>query len=396
MQACQLLLDAAPRILVRRHDTNRKLAATYHLAPSRHAQALTDPVLHPAANLFGPLAHVHVDESDSPLGLRVVDEVVVVIELLQPKRTGSFAGALGVVRDPAADRARVSGRVHLSLLDLLGTARQFRGDWLDDGATRSRLDLSYLEPMLFSSPLDLNLSIGQRHEDGRFDTVLGELGLRLPWSGRRTLSVHVALDRSTFAGETSRVRQRRRFGAELGLRVPRPLSRGIYGAFESRLSAAQLHETGAAPPSQTLIATHLEGGWAMRARLAVELRADWKSVETDELPLPISELIFLGGATSVRGYAEQQFRGERIAFGAGQLVIGAARRGQAYLFYDLGWARETRLLEQLRSERQGWLHGFGMGLRSPVAVGALDLSLGFAERFDFDGAKLHLSLSQEF
>jgi outer membrane protein assembly factor BamA len=324
------------------------------------------------------------------------DDVFIAIELRQPPHTGSFSGAIGVVRDPVNDEARVSGRIHLTMLDLLGSARQFRGEWLDDGATRSRLDLSYLEPLLLGSSLDLNLKVGQRHEDERYDTVFGEVGLRLPWAGRRSLAIHAAVDRSTFVGEQSRVRLRRRLGLEMGLRSPRGQGRGFYGAFESRISAAQLRESGASPPSQTLIAAHAEGGWALRPRVAIEGRADWESVETDELPLPASELIFLGGATSVRGYSEEQFRGESVAFGGAQLVIGASRRGQAYLFYDVGWARESRLVEQQLRESQIGLHGFGIGLRSPMAVGALDLSIGFAERFQFDGAKLHLSLSQDF
>jgi hypothetical protein len=79
-----------------------------------------------------------------------------------------------------------------------------------------------------------------------------------------------------------------------------------------------------------------------------------------------------------------------------QLVLGPARGGQGYAFYDLGWLRQTRSLENKVDTREIWLHGFGLGLRSPLAVGSVDLSLGFSDQLSFDAGKLHLSLVQDF
>jgi len=100
----------------------------------------------------------------------------------------------------------------------------------------------------------------------------------------------------------------------------------------------------------------------------------------------------LGGATTVRGYAEERFLGERVAWGGGEVVLGPADGGQGFLFLDLGWVQTTR--EDDVDEQ--WLRGFGVGLRSPTTLGAIDLSLGFAERVGFDAGKLHLVLVRGF
>jgi hemolysin activation/secretion protein len=169
----------------------------------------------------------------------------------------------------------------------------------------------------------------------------------------------------------------------------------------SEFQAAWVRESGggslvAAPPSQHLLRLGLSGGWQMRRRLALVARSAWQSVESDESVLPLSEQLSLGGATTVRGYAEDQFRGERLGFGGLELELGEPRGGRAYVFGDLGWIQSRRALDDGISRREDWLSGFGLGLRSPLALGAIDLSLAFAEEIRFETGKLHLKLIQEF
>ena len=42
------------------------------------------------------------------------------------------------------------------------------------------------------------------------------------------------------------------------------------------------------------------------------------------------------------------------------------------------------------------LTGFGLGVRAPTALGAIDLSLGFADELTFDEGRLHVALIQTF
>jgi hypothetical protein len=46
--------------------------------------------------------------------------------------------------------------------------------------------------------------------------------------------------------------------------------------------------------------------------------------------------------------------------------------------------------------QENQLTGFGLGLRTPSALGHVDLSLGFADELTFDEGKLHVALIQRF
>lgn len=328
------------------------------------------------------------------------ETVDVVLRVEQPATTGSFAAAIGAVRTED-DETRISGSVDLLLLDLFGTARAFEGRWSDDGATRRHLDVSYLEPAAFGTGLDLRLAAGQRHEDDAFDTVRGDVRAELPSASGQTLSLSVGADRTTFVGESGRVRQRQRFGAGYGTVAFRPVRSGIYGGFRSAVEAARVVDRQRDPEgdgrveanvTQTLIEFDGRLARAFSPTVALAFDVHWRSTETDALPVPRSEQWALGGATTVRGYAEDRFLGERVAWGGLELVLGPQGGGQGFAFFDAGWVRTTGD----DGAQENRLRGFGVGLRSPTTLGAIDLSLGFAERIGFDAGKLHLVLVQGF
>jgi outer membrane protein assembly factor BamA len=332
------------------------------------------------------------------------DVVDIHMRLIQPERRGRFAAAVGVIEDRDRRQTRVSGSIDLELLDLFGSARQFGLAWLDDGRSRRRLDLRYLEPVAFSTPFDVALALGQRHEDDLYDSFLADASLRVPLQRAQLIDLGLGFDRTTFVSgsvDEARLRTRRRLLVALQLRRRRALLRSFFGELRSEIQAAWVRESGggslaAAPPSQSLLRLGLQGGWQFRPRLALLARSAWQSVESDERVLPLSEQLALGGATTLRGYAEDQFRGERLGFGGVEIELGEPRGGRAYVFGDLGWIQSRRELDGGIRTSEDWLSGFGLGLRSPLAFGAIDLSLAFAEEIRFETGKLHLKLIQEF
>lgn len=324
----------------------------------------------------------------------------------QPRSTGRASAAIGVLQDKEDGGTRIYGTADLALLDLFGTARQLHGHFLDDGLARRTLDLSYLEPLIFGSPFDLRVALGSRHEDLLYDTVLGDLGLRLPWRGATELELGGGVDRTSFVGQQGRLRTRRRAAFRFRASALRPnASGGLYGSLDSRLAYALVSQTFANPEpdqekastsKQTIVDGDLRLGVALGRNLAFAVRGRFASVLTDDLPIPVSEQFFIGGATTVRGHREDERHGETISHGSLEMVLGPARGGQAYVFYDLGWWRDTFDLNGQQLRQEGWMRGFGLGLRTPAPFGRLDLSLGFAERLSFDDGLIHLALISEF
>jgi outer membrane protein insertion porin family len=103
--------------------------------------------------------------------------------------------------------------------------------------------------------------------------------------------------------------------------------------------------------------------------------------------IPLAELFPLGGATTLRGYREGQFRGERLAFTNLEYRFGEG--GWLFLFDDLGafYRRDG-----------GWAvkNGTGFGLRSQSPLGVVVLSFGVGERLSLEGTRIHISLVEKF
>lgn len=100
-----------------------------------------------------------------------------------------------------------------------------------------------------------------------------------------------------------------------------------------------------------------------------------------------AETYLLGGATSLRGYREGQFRGERIAYTNIEYWFGD--EGALYLFDDIG---------AFYRSGDGWKvkNGLGFGLRSSSPVGVVALSFGLGDQISLRGTRIHISLSERF
>ncbi len=103
--------------------------------------------------------------------------------------------------------------------------------------------------------------------------------------------------------------------------------------------------------------------------------------------MPLAETYALGGANTLRGYREAQFRGEKIVWSSVEYRFGEG--GLFFLFDDVG-AFETR--------SEGWTfkNGLGFGLRADSPVGIVALSFGVGERLSLAETRLHVSLSERF
>jgi outer membrane protein assembly factor BamA len=103
--------------------------------------------------------------------------------------------------------------------------------------------------------------------------------------------------------------------------------------------------------------------------------------------IPLAELFPLGGATTLRGDREGQFRGERIAYATVEYRFG--EEGWLFLFDDVG---------AFYRGDGGWTvkNGSGFGLRSQSPLGAVVLSFGVGEKLSLEGTRIHIALVQKF
>jgi hemolysin activation/secretion protein len=185
-------------------------------------------------------------------------------------------------------------------------------------------------------------------------------------------------------------------------RVPRAGTRLRIEATESFTHGRTRPTASAASATQDASGSSVvvEGEWHRRLRgsagLALEARAAGRF--SSERLLTAWEEYPLGGAASLRGHDEEEFRVDRYALTRleWRWFLGAPGQRVA-LFWDHAQMQSRRaLLAGGDRLEQSAADGVGVGLRLPAAGGDVDLDYGLAPGRGFLDGKIHLRLVTAF
>jgi len=317
---------------------------------------------------------------------------------VEEPRYNQFEGVVGM-----QGKGGTVGLAHLELGNLLGTGRALGLRWEGRGPGLTSLSARYTEPLVLGTPLKLEVALEHQLQD--------TLWVRTRWGGRARFPL--AASQHIEAGyEQERVVQTGTEVEEADLQntvfalerstLDPPLAsrRGT----RARITASQTIKTEQLRPAGTrksqASAAELGTEWHRPLGAAngvtLELRAAGRF--SSQRVLPLFERRPLGGATSLRGYDEEQFRVDRYALSRleWRRFVGASGQ-RVFLFWDHAWM-ETRLqdpsgathLEDLQRD------GVGFGMRLDAAGGLLGLDYGLEPgRPPLEG-KIHLQLVTTF
>jgi outer membrane protein assembly factor BamA len=320
-----------------------------------------------------------------------------VVYRVEEPRYNEFEGVVGM-----QGQGTTVGLARLELGNLLGTGRALGLNWEDRGPGLTDLGAHYAEPQVLGTPLRLDGALEHQVQD--------TLWVRTSWA--RAQRPHGTTQHLEAGYEEQRVVQTQTDVQEADLQntlfalerdaVDQPVAtrRGS----RMRISASQTFKTEHLRPEGTrhsqASAAEVRTEWhrptGASTGIMLELRAAGRFSTQDVLPL--YERYPLGGATSLRGYDEEQFRVDR--YGLSRLewrrFMGAAGQ-RAFLFWDHAWMA-TRLadpsgaLSTLVQQRDG----VGFGLRLQAAGGLVGLDYGLEPgRPPLEG-KVHLQLVTTF
>lgn len=320
-----------------------------------------------------------------------------VYEVVEPAYN-RFDGAVGVQGE-----AGTVGSARLDLGNLLGTGRQTSLYWQSRGRGVVDLAARYVEPLLFGLPLGVRVGMEQYVHDTSY--VQTRWGGRLTWAltGRET--IEGGFDEERVVQETGQVEEAQTqytvFAVErMALDRRFAPRRGSH----ARLDAAQIFKRERLRPigerTSSASAVELRGIWhrpvSRTAGVTLELRSAGRF--STQPVLPVWERYPLGGATTLRGYDEEDFRVDRFMLSRLEwrwfFGTGAQR---AFVFWDHAWMG-TRLEGADGSLGMSDLHrdGYGAGLRIESAGGIIGVDYGLAAgRPPLEG-KIHLQLVSTF
>ncbi len=311
------------------------------------------------------------------------DGVIINIPLEEKEKRGSFEGAFGFSRKDNGDYL-LNGSVDVRLNNIAGTGRNVDFDWLNDGRNYSRIRLEIFEPFLLGMPVHLNAEIGQTVQDSVYTRHSGGLYFNLPVRPGFSVYLGTAADRNiSDTGELLRsVRQRYRAGLSAGSDRNLSLRTHLEGAYKKK------YLTGSRSDEDWQLIYRLEtrGGYDFLKNQGCYCRFVSEGVVSSGDIHP-AEMFPLGGASTLRGYRENQFRGEKIGFLNLEYRLGSTDRiflfndTATYYREDTGWK---------------WKNGFGFGVRSVSRAGTVVLSFGVGDRISLKGTHIHIQLIESF
>ncbi|TET96642.1 MAG: hypothetical protein E3J26_00945 [Candidatus Zixiibacteriota bacterium] len=130
-------------------------------------------------------------------------------------------------------------------------------------------------------------------------------------------------------------------------------------------------------------------------RLVGHLGLNYIGLETDESLPPISELIFIGGPVTIRGFRNEQFAVLRTAFGTVEPRLRFSS-GYLFTFYDAAYLN-NRVAQPDGTIRTDELYrnSYGLGIALHDSRRAIKLSLGWNPELQFDQPRLSVEFSSD-
>lgn len=119
--------------------------------------------------------------------------------------------------------------------------------------------------------------------------------------------------------------------------------------------------------------------------IAVDLTAGYAAGH-----LPLSQRFAVGGSNTLRGYKDDQFKGNSMLRGSLEYRIPLIKKVQGVLFVDSGYAWDKRFEDKFDLSKIET--GYGVGLRVSSPLGPIKLDYGWGS----DGGRFHFSFGGQF
>lgn len=291
----------------------------------------------------------------------------------------------------------VTGLADVRFGNLFGTGRRFSVRWMRESSASQDLALRYFEPWVASLPIQAEVGFLQRKQDSTFIM--------------RTYQADVSVNLADDLEGSVTVEQARTVPGE---RILNPISSNTQWSLGASLSYDTRNHP-VTPTDGVLYKTGYEFGrkssggnsgetrrltfefeiyYAPGARQVVAVSARGRGFSSSLIGQ--SDLFRLGGATTLRGYRENQFQGARIGWASLEYRFLTGGNSYFYGFLDGGYFSVPDRPAAGLTPTELTRFGYGTGARVETALGLITVGLAFGEGDTFRTAKLHLRLSNEF
>ncbi|MDE0482005.1 MAG: BamA/TamA family outer membrane protein [Candidatus Poribacteria bacterium] len=326
-------------------------------------------------------------------------------------RTGRLIGVLGYA-PPVEDSDSVpqlTGVVEVRETNLLGTGRDVKFYW-KSGLLKA-LRLGYKEPWVLGKPITLGVLYSQLKQrspinDSESEERAASISGNTKFGRFYESEVTLGYKRIHFGGVTSPLPDSLSPSINTSQNnTPIPIQRGTKYSVTVRLTRdSRDYFLNPTQGRRDSVAVELSRSDFKLRKVWLDLQQYFQTWENQIIAIelhgaaawginiPPTELFYLGGATTLRGYDEDWFSGPRRAHGSLEYRFLMGRNSQIFTFVDLGsvtFIDRPSVFDKLRI-------GYGFGARLESKGGIIQLDYGLAAGDSALRGKIHVKLGAAF
>lgn len=319
---------------------------------------------------------------------------------VEEARFNSFDGIVGYVPKQDGD-GFFTGLAHITMRNLFGTMRRIEFRWQRETELTQELFFSYREPYVAGLPVSIAGSFRQRQQDTSY--VQTRTRIFSDTEIVRQFTVGVSYEYESVipsAGiDIRRVLQSNSnlFGVDLKYDTrdePYAPRSGMFYTTEYQTgSLRRKSESDVTTETLHRFTIDAELYLSVSRRQVMKFGLYGREVRLDEYQ--VSDLFRFGGTRTLRGYAEGQFVGSRLAWSNIEYRFMTGQRSYLFGFFDTGYYTVPSLDEQEQG-RESFEYGYGAGFQLETGIGLISIGFGFGRGDTFSTSKIHLGVINEF
>ena len=319
-------------------------------------------------------------------------------------------GVVGYIPPPVNDPTQngyFTGLFNIGLKNLFGTGRRLDVYWQKPDRYSEDFRVKYREPFLFGLPFHVGGTLFRLVRDTTYIewkySLNAEIPIRENLSGfARFYSREVFPD--SLASLQLRLPQTRAIHSELGLRWDtrddpiNPKGGQVFSIFfdygtQKNVGPQYLLEEDSLVSKSNV--TNVSGELAAFLQIirnqVVSLHFHGVMIGFQGAPVRPPDMFWFGGATTVRGYREFQFFGEKVGWINTEYRFLFGPRSRLFIFTDFAYYNRNE--PEFKEE---FLLGYGAGISFPGPLGILQVDYGLAKDLSFREGKIHFRIINEF
>lgn len=352
--------------------------------------------------------NIFKDVKSPAISLTPQNKFVLSVEVEEGNAT-TFDGVIGYIPENTSSGGAsgfFTGLVDISFRNLFGTARSFDVHWEKPDRESENFFLRYTEPWLLDYPIDVSVGLERTVRDSTYIEWKGNLRNR--WRYNHNFSIVSAIERQVVLPDSAANRDLRlvryaqtnlEIGVEYDTRdYPVNPRKGIFfsnsytfGYKENFGPGFLLREDSiAVNEAIEILKVGFKWYYELFRNQVLALQLTAHQVRGDRLQ--ITDYIWFGGARTLRGYRENQFRGDKTAWMNFEYRFLLSRNSRIFVFNDWGGYR----FKSNGQTTQEILPGYGIGIRLNTGLGILAVDFGLGKGDSFSQGKIHFGILNRF